>query len=137
MLGAHRGNLQPPDITELRTHIRSLAENPKSPAGAQPTHSLHDWIKEDKQRILEALREKMPVYHLTLGIDPALQMPAAALQLVRAALGKCGTVIAQSPASGIPLQSLSVVHAALSSSHPPEWIRARCHVPERGVGHFH
>ncbi len=30
MLGAHRGNLQPPDITELRAHIRSLAENPKS-----------------------------------------------------------------------------------------------------------
>ena len=129
MLGAHRGNLQPPDITELRTHIRSLAENPKSAAGPQPTHSLHDWTKEDKQRILEALREKTPVYHLTLGMDAALQMPAAALQLVRAALGKCGTVIAQSPASGIPLQSLPVVHAALSSSHPPEWIRARCHVP--------
>jgi two-component system chemotaxis sensor kinase CheA len=129
MLGAHRGNLQPPDITELRTHIRSLAENPKSPSGPQPTHSLHDWTKEDKQRILEALREKTPVYHLTLGMDPALQMPAAALQLVRAALGKCGTVIAQSPASGIPLQSRPVVHAALSSSHPPEWIRARCQVP--------
>jgi two-component system chemotaxis sensor kinase CheA len=129
MLGAHRGNLQSPDITELRAHIRSLAESPKSVPGSQPLHSRHEWTSKDKQRILEALRDKLPVYQLTLGIDPALQMPAAALQLVRAALEKCGTVVAQSPASGVPLQTLPAVHAALSSSHPPEWIRSRCHVP--------
>ncbi len=39
MLGAHRGNLQPPDITELRAHIRSLAENPKSGSGSEPSRS--------------------------------------------------------------------------------------------------
>jgi two-component system, chemotaxis family, sensor kinase CheA len=43
MLGAHRGNLQPPDITELRAHIRSLAESPKSVSGSQPSHSRHEW----------------------------------------------------------------------------------------------
>ena len=129
MLGAHRGNLQPPDITELRAHIRSLAQSPKSVSGSQPSHSRHEWTGKDKQQILEALRDNMPVYHLVLGIDPGLQMPAAALQLVRAALEKCGTVVAQSPAGGVPLQTLPAVHAALSSSHPPEWIRARCQVP--------
>ncbi len=108
MLGAHRGNLQPPDITELRAHIRSLAESPKSASGSQPSHSLHEWTTKDRQRILDALRDKIPVYHLTLGIDHALQMPAAALQLVRAALEKCGTVVAQSPAIGVPLQTLPV-----------------------------
>jgi two-component system chemotaxis sensor kinase CheA len=129
MLGAHRGNLQSPDITELRAHIRSLVENPKSASGSQPSRSRHEWTSQDKQRILEALRDKKPIYQLTLSIDPALQMPAAALQLVRAALEKCGTVVAQSPVIGSPLQTLPAVHAALSSSHPPEWIRARCRVP--------
>ena len=129
MLGAHRGNLQPPDITELRAHIHSLAQNPKSASDPKPAHSLHHWTGKEKQRIVEALRDKTPIYQLTLGIDPTLQMPAAALQLVRAALDKCGTVLAQFPASGVPLQTLPVVHAALSSSHPAEWIRSRCEVP--------
>jgi two-component system chemotaxis sensor kinase CheA len=129
MLGAHRGNLQPPDITELRAHIRSLVENPKSVSGARPSRSRHEWTSQDKQRILEALRDKKPVYQLTLSIDPALQMPAAALQLVRAALEKCGTVVAQSPAIGGTLQTLPAVHVVLSSSNPPDSIRARCRVP--------
>jgi two-component system chemotaxis sensor kinase CheA len=129
MLGAHRGNLQPPDITELRAHIRSLAASPKSAAGTQRSHSVHLWTGKDQQQIKTALREKTPVYQLTIGIDSSLQMPAAALQLVRAALEKCGTIIAQSPASGTPLQSLPAVHAALSSSHPSDWIRSRCMVP--------
>jgi two-component system chemotaxis sensor kinase CheA len=129
MLGAHRGNLQPPDITELRAHIRSLAQSPKSVSEHQPQHSRHQWTGKDKQRISEALREKTPVYQLTLGIDPALQMPAAALQLVRAAFEKCGAVLAQSPVSGTPLETLPAVHAALASSLPPESITARCRVP--------
>jgi two-component system chemotaxis sensor kinase CheA len=129
MLGAHRGNLQPPDITELRAHIRTLAQSPKSVSETQPKHSRHQWTGKDKQRISEALREKTPVYQLTLGIDPTLQMPAAALQLVHAALEKCGTVLAQSPVGGAPLETLPAVHAALASSLPPESITARCRVP--------
>jgi two-component system chemotaxis sensor kinase CheA len=129
MLGAHRGNLQPPDITELRAHIRALAESPKSAPGAQPSHSRHEWASKDRPKILEALRGNIPVYQVKLTVDPALQMPAAALQLIRSALEKCGTVLAQSPAGGTPLQTLPAVHAALSSSHPPEWIRTRCQVP--------
>jgi two-component system chemotaxis sensor kinase CheA len=129
MLGAHRGNLQPPDITELRAHIRALAESPRPVSGSRPSNQRHEWTAKDHQRILEALRGDAPVYHVTLGIDTALQMPAAALQLVRAALEKCGTIVAQSPASEATPQTLAAVHAALSSSHPPEWIRARCHVP--------
>jgi two-component system chemotaxis sensor kinase CheA len=130
ILEAHRGNLQPPDITELRAHIRSLAESPKSAtAEARQADALHEWAGKDKQRILESLRGGTPLYELTLRIDPALQMPAAALQLVRAALEKCGTIAAQSPATGAPLQALTAVHAAVISAHPVEWIRSRCHIP--------
>jgi two-component system, chemotaxis family, sensor kinase CheA len=129
MLGAHRGNLQPPDISELRAHIRALAQNPKQNAGVQPAQSQHEWTGKDRDLILAALRDKLPVYQLTLTVDPALQMPAAALQLVRTALEKCGAVVAQFPAVGAPLQALPAVHAALSSSQPPDWIRSRCHIP--------
>ncbi|HEV2522021.1 MAG TPA: chemotaxis protein CheA [Candidatus Acidoferrales bacterium] len=129
MLGAHRGKLQPPDITALRAHIHSLAESPKSAPGAQASHGPHEWTQKEKRRILDALHGEEIVYQLTLRIDPSVGMPAAALQLVRKALDKCGDVLAQAPASGTPLQTLSVIHAVLSSSHPSEWIRTRCHVP--------
>ena len=129
MLGAHRGNLQPPDITELRAHIRSLAESPKAASGSQASHSRHEWSSKDRQQIKDSLHGDDPLYQLTLGIDAMLQMPAASLQLVSAALEKCGTVLAQSPASGTPVQALQVVHAVLSSTHSPDWIRARCQIP--------
>ena len=129
MLGAHRGNLQPPDITALRAHIRSLAENPESAPGSQPLPQRREWSKEEKQRILDALRGKEAVYQLTLRIEPGVAMPAAALQLVHRALEKCGRVLAQSPAGGTPLQSLAAVHAAISSADPAERIRAKCSIP--------
>ena len=129
MLGAHRGNLQPPDITALRAHIRSLAENPQSANGSQPFPQRREWSREEAQQILDALRGRESVYQLTLGIEAGVAMPAAALQLVHKALEKCGRVLAQSPAGGASLQSLAVVYATISSSHPAEWIRARCRVP--------
>jgi len=129
MLGAHRGNLQPPDITALRTHIHSLAEQPKSASGAQESAQRHEWSQKEKERILDALRKDEAVYQLTLGIEPGVAMPVAALQLIHKALEKCGRVLAQFPDGGAAPQTLSVVQAAISSSHPPEWIRARCSVP--------
>jgi len=129
MLGSYRGNLQPPDISELRAHIRKLAESPESVSEPQPVHTRPEWTPKEKTRILEALRGNEPVYQLILRIDPSLQMPAAALQLVRSALEQCGDVLAQSPASGVPLQTLTAVHAALASSRTSDWIRTRCHVP--------
>jgi two-component system, chemotaxis family, sensor kinase CheA len=129
MLGSYRGNLQPPDITELRAHIRKLAERPESVSDPQPLHPRAEWSPKEKARILEALRGNETVYQIVLHIDPSLQMPAAALQLVRSALEQCGTILAQSPGSGIPLQTLDAVHVALASSRPSDGIRARCHVP--------
>ena len=129
MLGSYRGNLQPPDITELRAHIRKLAELPESVSDSQPAHSRAEWTPKEKARILETLRANETVFEITLRLDQSLQMPAAALQLVRAALEQCGTVLAQSPASGSPLQALSAVHVALASSRHSDWIQTRCSVP--------
>jgi two-component system chemotaxis sensor kinase CheA len=129
MLGSYRGNLQPPDISELRAHIRKLVQRPESVSAPQPSHSRAEWNAEEKSRILEALRRNETLFQITLSIDPSLQMPAAALQLVCSAVEQCGTVLAQSPASGVPLPSLATVNFALSSWRPTDWIRARCNVP--------
>ncbi len=128
MLGSYRGNLQPPDITELRAHIRKLVKRPDAVAEQEPSRSGPHWNQSEKARILEAVRGNERAYQITLRLDSSLQMPAAALQLIRAALEQCGTVLAQSPASNPPA-TLSDVYAAISSSHPPDWIRARCKVP--------
>jgi len=129
MLGSYRGNLQPPDITELKAHIRKLVQNPELSPAAQPAHSRPVWTHKEKTCIADALRANETVYQITLHIDPTTQMPAAALQLIHSALEQCGTVLAQSPASGAPLQNLAAVQAALASSRPPDWIRTRCNVP--------
>jgi two-component system chemotaxis sensor kinase CheA len=128
MLGSYRGNLQPPDITELRTHIRKLVKRPDPLTEQQPSRSGPQWSQSEKTRILEALRGNESAYQVTLSLDSSLQMPAAALQLIRSALEQCGTVLAQSPA-GNPPPTLSEVYAAISSSHPADWIRVRCKVP--------
>ncbi len=72
MLGSYRGNLQPPDISELRAHIRKLAESPESVSEPQPVHTRPEWTPKEKTRILEALRGNEPVYQLILRIDPSL-----------------------------------------------------------------
>jgi two-component system, chemotaxis family, sensor kinase CheA len=128
MLGSYRGNLQPPDITELRTHIRKLAKRPDPAAEQKPSRSGPRWNQNEKARILEALRGNERAYQVTLSLDSSLQMPAAALQLIHSALEQCGTVLAQSPA-GNPPPALSEVYAAISSSRPADWIRMRCNVP--------
>jgi two-component system, chemotaxis family, sensor kinase CheA len=129
MLGSYRGNLQPPDITELKAHIRKLVDHPESGLAAPPAQSRLAWTPKEKTRIADALRANETVYQINLHIDPSTQMPAAALQLIRSTLEQCGTVLAQSPANGAPLPTLAAVQVALASSRPPDWIRARCSIP--------
>ena len=129
MLGAYRGNLQPPDITELKAHIRKLVAQPASGAEPEPALSQPVWTTQEKVHIAAALRAHETVYQIVLHTDPDMQMPAAALQLIHSALEKCGTVLAQSPAGDVPPQFFSLVQAALVSSRTPDWIRTRCSIP--------
>jgi two-component system chemotaxis sensor kinase CheA len=129
MLGSYRGNLQPPDITELKAHIRKLVAHPGSGFAAEPVDRRPTWTPEERARIADALRAHETVYQITLDTDPSAELPAAAFQLIHLALAKCGNVLAQSPPSGARLESLASVQVALASSHPTDWIRTRCSVP--------
>jgi two-component system chemotaxis sensor kinase CheA len=129
MLGSYRGNLQPPDITELKAHIRKLVAHPGSGFAAEPVDRRPAWTPEERARIADALRAHETVYQITLDTDPSAELPAAAFQLIHLALAKCGNVLAQSPPSGARLESLASVQVALASPHPTDWIRTRCSVP--------
>jgi len=107
--------LQPPDISELRTHIRKLAERPGSESEPQPVHSRAEWTPKEKARILEAsARRRVGVVSDVLRMDRPSRCRRRLCNWFVAALEQCGTILAQSPASGAPLQTLAAVHVALA-----------------------
>lgn len=129
MLGSYRGNMAPPDISELRTHIRKLVQRPESSPRNAPLRAGNDWSPEIRKQIIEALRAGVQVYHVILRLDSSSQMPAAALQLITRAIEKCGTVLTQHPAPDSSMETATQVDAAVVSGHPPDWIREKCRVP--------
>jgi chemotaxis protein histidine kinase CheA len=129
MLGSYRGNMAPPDISELRAHIRKLVQRPESSPKQSPLKAGKDWSAEIREQILDALRAGVQVYHVILRLDGASQMPAAALQLITRAIEQCGTVLTQHPAPNASMGIATQVDAAVISGHPPDWISEKCRVP--------
>jgi two-component system, chemotaxis family, sensor kinase CheA len=129
MLGSYRGNMAPPDISELRAHIHKLVERPESSPKAAPLRPGKEWSTEIRGQILEALRAGVDVYHIILRPDASSQMPAAALQLISRAIEKCGTVLTQHPAPNASMGDATQVDAAVVSAHPADWIREKCRIP--------
>jgi two-component system chemotaxis sensor kinase CheA len=128
MLGSYRGNMAPPDISELRTHIRKLVQRPEPSPSLEPLRSATELTPEDRSKILDALRRGDSVYQVILRLDDSTQMPAAVLQLVTRAVKQCGTVLAQHPAPDSTMPA-SQVDVTLISTHAPDWIQAKCRVP--------
>jgi two-component system, chemotaxis family, sensor kinase CheA len=129
MLGSYRGNMAPPDISELRAHIRKLVQRPESSPKHAPLRPGQEWSAEIREQILEALREGQNVFHVILRLDSSTQMPAAALQLISRAIEQCGTVLIQHPVPNASMESASQIDAAIVSSHSADRIRDRCRVP--------
>jgi two-component system chemotaxis sensor kinase CheA len=129
MLGSYRGIMAPPDISELRAHIRKLIQQPESSPKHAPLRPGKEWSPEIREQILGALGEGHQVYHVILRLDSSSQMPAAALQLITRAIEQCGTVLTQHPAPDSSTESTTQVDAAIVSSHQPDRIREKCRVP--------
>ncbi len=75
MLGSYRGNMAPPDISELRAHIRKLVQRPESSPKHAPLTAGKEWTAEIREQILEALRAGVQVYHLILRPDRRPKCP--------------------------------------------------------------
>jgi two-component system chemotaxis sensor kinase CheA len=134
MLAAYRGNLQPPAGDALRTHIRhlmgqSLQAGGASPQSANDVAAKFEWGEYEQLMIAEAVHRGETVYNVGLRIDPASQMRAAALQLIRNVLYGAGTVLALRPEDNLSAEHVEIVEAALATSRSREWLLKKCRIP--------
>ncbi|MFZ0737350.1 MAG: chemotaxis protein CheA [Candidatus Acidiferrales bacterium] len=130
MLAAYRGNMKPPAGRELREHIRRVLQAPqlaKKPNA--PLSGRFDWTEYERLLISEATKRGDAVYHVAARIASDVQMPAAAVQLVRTALQSAGTLLAFRPADASEISEVHQVEAALATQQTPEWIQKKCKIP--------
>jgi two-component system chemotaxis sensor kinase CheA len=127
VLAAYRGKMQPPSGDALRDQLKRLIEAPAAPRTAQLAFRT-DWTEYEQRVIHEATRQGGSIYNISLAIDPANQMQAAAVQLIRTALQQCGTILAIRPQPDVA-EPASQVQAVISSSLAREAIVQRCQIP--------
>jgi two-component system, chemotaxis family, sensor kinase CheA len=133
MLAAYRLNVAPPAGEELREHIRRIARNPQEtrpapPPPRQPARKF-DWSDVQRERIAESLSRSEPVYNISLEIDPAMGMHAAAFQLVQKVLHNVGTLLAIYPVDATAAEYASHIEAAVATDHSKEVLTAKCKIP--------
>jgi two-component system, chemotaxis family, sensor kinase CheA len=133
MLAAYRLNVAPPAGEELREHIRRIARNPQetrpaSPPPREPARKF-DWSDVQRERIAESLSRSEPVYNISLEIDPAMGMHAAAFQLVQKVLHNVGTLLAIYPVDATAAEYASHIEAAVATDHSKEVLTAKCKIP--------
>jgi two-component system chemotaxis sensor kinase CheA len=133
MLSAYQRNAEPPSADALRAMIQSLiqgpAASPLSTPAAGEIVARFLWTEYEQLMISEAVHRGETVYNVSLRVDPASVMHAAAFQLIRNVLHSCGTVIALRPEDSSAAEALEIVEAALASNQPQEHIAQRCRIP--------
>lgn len=129
MLAAYRGNLQPPSGGALREHIAKLLRKSAPEIQAPASEAKFEWTEYERLVIAEAIRNGESVYNVAVHLDQQAPLPAAAFELARKAIESAGKILAQRPEGGAFTEQTRVIEAALSTTQPPDWIRARCHVP--------
>ncbi len=87
------------------------------------------WSEYERLAIQSAQHKQIPVYHLTLVIDPHCGMPEAALQIVRNIILKAGEILAFSPAEARDLETSRKIEAAFASKEDPQNLTRKCRVP--------
>src|SRR6202049_4316031 len=133
MLSAYQRNVEPPSADALRGMIQSLIHGPAaSPLSAPAAGGIAArflWTEYEQLMISEAVHRGETVYNVSLRVDPASVMHAAAFQLIRNVLHSCGTLIALRPEDNCAAEALEIVEAALASHQSQEHIAQRCRIP--------
>ena len=129
MLAAYRGKMQPPSGGALRAQLKRLIETPAAPQTAAPLEFRTDWTEYEQRAIRDAVQRGNSVFNVCLAIDPANQMRAAAVQIIRTALQQSGTILAIRPQDAAAAEPASQVQAVISSVHSREAIVHRCRIP--------
>jgi two-component system, chemotaxis family, sensor kinase CheA len=130
MLSAYRNDLHPAPASALQEDIKRLLQ--KSPVEQQHTlghETKIEWTEYEQLMIAEALRGGESVYKILLFVNPDAPLPAAAFELARKALEGSGKVLALHPKESAGMERISRISAAVSTTHPADWVRKRCQVP--------
>ncbi|HKT24613.1 MAG TPA: chemotaxis protein CheA [Terriglobales bacterium] len=136
LITRYREGTQPPTAATLRAvvtvreRIRELVANP------EPRHIVpykltgrFAWTEYEQIAIERELSKGQVVYNIALAIDPNCPMKAAAVQLVKNALGQFGNVLAAFPEASSLSEQIDVLEFALASSAPVESIEGKCRIP--------
>ncbi|MGB6431519.1 MAG: chemotaxis protein CheA [Candidatus Acidiferrales bacterium] len=132
MLAAYRGKMQPPSGDALRAQLKRLIDASTAPSPPEASAQIGksaEWTEYEQRVIREAMRQGASVYNVSLAIDRANQMPAAAVQMIRGALEKSGKILAMRPQDGAGAEFVSQVQAVISSKRTRESIARCCRIP--------
>jgi two-component system chemotaxis sensor kinase CheA len=130
MLAAYRNGMKPPSGSALREHIGHLLFKPEHDS-SEEAHAARQasfaWTEYERLRIADALAAGNSVFNIAVRLEEQAA-PAAAIELVRKALGSAGKILAFRPETALGV-NLALVEAALETSETEDWVRSRCSVP--------
>ncbi len=129
VLAAYRGKMQPPSGAALRAQLQRLVHSPAAPQAAAPLAFRSDWTEYEQLAIREAMQQGNSIFNVSLAIDPANQMRAAAVQMIRSALQQSGKILAIRPQDDAAAEPAFQVQAVLSSTLTREAIVQHCQIP--------
>ena len=128
-LAAYRNNLPLPDPSRILADIQRLAGKAPVPADTYQLHGRFEWTEYEHLTMEDAVRNGNPVFNIAVALDPACEMPAAAVQMIRSALKGAGTLLASYPGEGDLIARLDVFEAAIASRESAEALEKRCYIP--------
>ena len=130
MLAAYRNGMKPPSGKALREHIGQLLFKPE-PGSEQESDAsekaVFAWTEYERVLIADAVASGKTVFNVALRLEEQAA-PAAAIELVRKALGSVGKILAFRPEEPVS-RSLTLLEAAIETSEAEESVKSRCCVP--------
>jgi two-component system chemotaxis sensor kinase CheA len=128
MLAAYRNRLQPPSGKALRDRVGQLLFKPEPVAAESEQEATFAWTEYERLLIADAMDRGLTVFNLAIHLESQIAA-AAAVELVRKALGTAGQILAFRPElTDIP-GTLTLVEAAIESSQTAAWLEEHCRVP--------
>ena len=111
-----------------RSTTSTSAQQPRPQKPVQP-NPAPDWTEYERVAMEAARHRPVPVYQLSLGLDPRCAMLEAALQIVRNILTKAGEILAFAPAQLPQLEASRTIEVVFTSKEPMETLSQKCRIP--------
>jgi two-component system, chemotaxis family, sensor kinase CheA len=128
-LAAYRSGSPLPDAGTIRHEIQQLVGNPTPSGNGYKLHGRFEWTEYEQLTMEDAVRNGQSVYNIAVAVDPACQMPAAAVQMLRSSLKGVATILASYPGEADLIAELDVFEAAVASKETAAALEKKCYIP--------